>query len=120
MDLFFHVWAAVASRGARTFCHELSSDDLIHGCRGTKKFTPPPALLAVARGVRADGHVVRGRYLGVGHDGAEPRLGFIGFVRPNVGAIPPMAELQAMWWLERVRGRCAGPSRGAWGRHAAT
>ena len=45
---------------------------------------------------------------------AAPRP--IGFVRPNVSLIPPMAELQAMWWLERVRGRCAGPARGAWGR----
>jgi dimethylaniline monooxygenase (N-oxide forming) len=30
-----------------------------------------------------------------------PNLGWIGFVRPNVGAIPPMAELQVMWWLEQ-------------------
>jgi len=35
---------------------------------------------------------------------ARPRLGFIGFVRPNVGAIPPMSELQVMWWLEKMRG----------------
>ncbi len=35
----------------------------------------------------------------------EPGLAFIGFVRPNVGAIPPMAELQVMWWIERLRGR---------------
>lgn len=28
-----------------------------------------------------------------------PRVGHIGFVRPNVGAIPPMAEMQVMWWL---------------------
>mmetsp|Transcript_17324 Transcript_17324/g.44398 ORF Transcript_17324/g.44398 Transcript_17324/m.44398 type:complete len:217 (+) Transcript_17324:3-653(+) len=38
---------------------------------------------------------------------AEPTLSFIGFVRPNVGAIPPMAELQVMWWIERLRGRVA-------------
>jgi len=31
----------------------------------------------------------------------EPTLGFFGFVRPNVGAIPPMAELQALWWIFR-------------------
>lgn len=35
----------------------------------------------------------------------RPTLGFIGFVRPNVGAIPPMSELQVMWWLEHMRGR---------------
>ena len=36
---------------------------------------------------------------------SRPRLGFIGLVRPNVGAIPPMSELQVMWWLEKMRGR---------------
>jgi len=34
----------------------------------------------------------------------RPQLGFIGFARPNVGAIPPMSELQAMWWLQRMKG----------------
>mmetsp|Transcript_100612 Transcript_100612/g.285061 ORF Transcript_100612/g.285061 Transcript_100612/m.285061 type:complete len:573 (-) Transcript_100612:156-1874(-) len=34
----------------------------------------------------------------------EPRLAYIGFVRPNVGAIPPMAELQSMWWAWRLEG----------------
>ena len=29
-------------------------------------------------------------------------LAYIGFVRPNVGAIPPMSELQAMWWSVRL------------------
>merc|ERR1711879_740688 len=32
----------------------------------------------------------------------EPRLAYIGFIRPNVGAIPPMAEMQAMWWCQRL------------------
>ncbi|KAG5179313.1 hypothetical protein JKP88DRAFT_327142 [Tribonema minus] len=39
----------------------------------------------------------------------EPTLAFIGFIRPNVGAIPPMSELQVMWWLERLRGRVVRP-----------
>lgn len=34
-------------------------------------------------------------------------LAFLGFVRPNVGAIPPMAELQAMWWLRLVQRKLA-------------
>jgi hypothetical protein len=34
-----------------------------------------------------------------------PRLAFIGFVRPNVGAIPPMAEMQVLWWIQRLRGQ---------------
>ena len=33
-------------------------------------------------------------------DKREPTLAFIGFVRPNVGAIPPMSEMQVMWWIE--------------------
>jgi len=43
---------------------------------------------------------------------AEPRLAFIGFVRPNVGAIPPMAELQAMWWCEKLEDKlvCKAPT----------
>jgi len=53
-------------------------------------------------------------------DPAEPRLAFIGFVRPNVGAIPPMSELQVMWWIERLRGHIprarAPPSYGLLGR----
>ena len=36
---------------------------------------------------------------------ARPRLGFVGFVRPNVGAIPPMSEVQVMWWLENMKGK---------------
>ena len=36
---------------------------------------------------------------------SRPRLGFIGFVRPNVGAIPPMSELQVMWWIQKMKGR---------------
>jgi dimethylaniline monooxygenase (N-oxide forming) len=40
--------------------------------------------------------------------GAE--LGFIGFVRPAVGAIPPLAELQARWFARLQSGRLALPS----------
>lgn len=41
----------------------------------------------------------------------EPRMAYIGFIRPNVGAIPPMAELQAMWWCERLENKlvCKSP-----------
>lgn len=37
-------------------------------------------------------------------------LGFIGFVRPAVGAIPPLAELQARWFALVQSGRVALPS----------
>ncbi|KAH9907717.1 FAD/NAD(P)-binding domain-containing protein [Xylariomycetidae sp. FL2044] len=30
---------------------------------------------------------------------ADPSVGFIGFVRPGYGAIPPLAELQAQLWI---------------------
>ena len=50
----------------------------------------------------------------------EPTLAFIGFVRPNVGAIPPMAELQTMWWIEKLRGNTVpaveAPSYGLLGK----
>ena len=32
----------------------------------------------------------------------QPTIAFIGFVRPGVGAIPPIAEQQAMWWTALV------------------
>ncbi|KAI5865262.1 FAD/NAD(P)-binding domain-containing protein [Durotheca rogersii] len=41
----------------------------------------------------------------------DPSIGLIGFVRPNLGAIPPLAEMQAQLWVlhllapERVEGR---------------
>ena len=34
-----------------------------------------------------------------------PDLSFIGFVRPNVGAIPPMSEIQVMWWIQHMEGK---------------
>ncbi|TKA64504.1 hypothetical protein B0A49_11638, partial [Cryomyces minteri] len=33
-----------------------------------------------------------------------PDIAFIGFVRPGVGAIPPIAEQQAMWWTALLLG----------------
>ncbi|KAL6411474.1 putative flavin-containing monooxygenase [Ilyonectria robusta] len=32
----------------------------------------------------------------------EVSLGFIGFIRPSIGAIPPLAELQAQFWVLRL------------------
>ena len=42
-------------------------------------------------------------------DPLEPRMAFIGFVRPNVGAIPPIAEMQVMWWLRVLAGDVRRP-----------
>ena len=30
---------------------------------------------------------------------SEPSIGFIGFVRPSLGAIPPLSEMQAQLWI---------------------
>ena len=40
-----------------------------------------------------------------------PSLGFIGFLRPAFGAIPPLAELQARWFALVQSGRASLPSR---------
>ncbi|KAI0595313.1 hypothetical protein F4775DRAFT_377307 [Biscogniauxia sp. FL1348] len=32
----------------------------------------------------------------------DPTLAYIGFVRPNLGAIPPLAEMQAQLWVSRL------------------
>ncbi|KAI1493255.1 hypothetical protein F5X96DRAFT_235867 [Biscogniauxia mediterranea] len=32
----------------------------------------------------------------------DPTTAYIGFVRPNLGAIPPLAEMQAQLWVSRV------------------
>ncbi|QPG96512.1 hypothetical protein C2857_004426 [Epichloe festucae Fl1] len=32
----------------------------------------------------------------------DPSVGFIGFVRPSLGAIPPLAELQAQLWISHL------------------
>jgi len=39
----------------------------------------------------------------------EPTKAFIGFVRPNVGAIPPMAEMQIMWWIKMLQDKISLP-----------
>ncbi len=43
-------------------------------------------------------HAHAGRYLHTFDPDAGPSLGFIGFLRPAFGAIPPLAELQARWF----------------------
>jgi dimethylaniline monooxygenase (N-oxide forming) len=35
---------------------------------------------------------------------STPDVAFIGFVRPGVGAIPPIAEQQSMWWTAYCKG----------------
>ena len=44
----------------------------------------------------------------VKHD--QPSIAYIGFVRPGVGAIPPIAEQQAMWWTALTLDRMPIPT----------
>jgi dimethylaniline monooxygenase (N-oxide forming) len=40
----------------------------------------------------------------------DTSIAFIGFVRPGVGAIPPIAEQQAMWWTALITHRMTLPT----------
>jgi dimethylaniline monooxygenase (N-oxide forming) len=51
------------------------------------------------------------RFLHTFHVQIGPTLGFIGFVRPAFGAIPPLAELQARWFALVQSGRVGLPSQ---------
>jgi len=39
----------------------------------------------------------------------DESVGFIGFVRPGVGAIPPLAEMQTFFWISVIRGKVKRP-----------
>ena len=51
------------------------------------------------------------RYLHAFNPGVGPSLGFIGFLRPAFGAIPPLAELQARWFALVLSGTRTLPTR---------
>lgn len=40
----------------------------------------------------------------------HPDVAFIGFVRPGVGAIPPIAEQQSLWWTALITGKMQIPT----------
>lgn len=42
-------------------------------------------------------------------DPSDPTVAFIGFVRPGVGAIPPIAEMQAQLWTLVLRNKVPAP-----------
>ncbi len=50
------------------------------------------------------------RFLGTFNPAAGFSLGFIGFLRPAFGALPPLAELQARWFALVQSGRLPVPS----------
>lgn len=39
----------------------------------------------------------------------DESVGFIGFVRPGVGAIPPIAEMQSFFWISLIKGQVRKP-----------
>ncbi|KAJ3728651.1 FAD/NAD-P-binding domain-containing protein [Lentinula raphanica] len=39
----------------------------------------------------------------------DESVGFIGFVRPGVGAIPPIAEMQSLFWISILKGQVRNP-----------
>ncbi|KAF7441087.1 hypothetical protein PC9H_001436 [Pleurotus ostreatus] len=39
----------------------------------------------------------------------EETIAFIGFVRPGVGAIPPIAEMQSLWWISLLKNQVRKP-----------
>ena len=39
----------------------------------------------------------------------EPKLAFIGFIRPNIGSVPAVAEMQARWFASVLAGRVKLP-----------
>lgn len=41
---------------------------------------------------------------------SAPDVAFIGFVRPGVGAIPPIAEQQSMWWTALLQKKMKLPT----------
>ncbi|KAJ6608618.1 hypothetical protein B0H10DRAFT_2067400 [Mycena sp. CBHHK59/15] len=41
----------------------------------------------------------------------DESVAFIGFVRPGVGAIPPISEMQAFWWISLLKGQVKKPLR---------
>jgi len=40
----------------------------------------------------------------------DESVSFIGFVRPGVGAIPPISEMQSMFWISIIKGKISTPT----------
>ncbi|KAF4975148.1 hypothetical protein FZEAL_8025 [Fusarium zealandicum] len=82
---------------------KVSSDSLL------AKGTPKPDVMVFATGYTQEFRFLDKDYpfvsqtnvRGVYKEG-DVTLGFIGFVRPSIGAIPPLAELQAQFWIHRL------------------
>jgi dimethylaniline monooxygenase (N-oxide forming) len=77
------------------------SPDLVVCCTGFETRTP-----LIDRRIAPDGP----RFLNTFHPETGASLGFIGFLRPAFGAIPPLAELQARWFALLQSGKVSLPA----------
>lgn len=76
-----------------------------------------PSLIVYATGYKQDFEWLHNSYPRAGQANVRnivksdrPDIAFIGFVRPGVGAIPPIAEQQAMWWVALITNQMAMPT----------
>ncbi|KAH7302895.1 hypothetical protein B0I35DRAFT_455422 [Stachybotrys elegans] len=77
--------------------NEVVRPDMIVYCTGyQQKFTFLESLDGQAFETRPITEITNVRSI---WNRAEPTMGFIGFVRPSLGAIPPLAALQAQLWV---------------------
>ncbi|CAH0001973.1 unnamed protein product [Clonostachys byssicola] len=73
----------------------------------TKRIVPD--VIVLATGYRTSFPFLTAEYPGLGeadvrriYSSHDVTVGFVGFVRPSLGAIPPLAELQAQLWILRL------------------
>ncbi|KAJ0131894.1 Copper-containing nitrite reductase [Fusarium oxysporum f. sp. albedinis] len=86
--------------GCMQFDNKLPSDSIL------PKEQLKPDVLVFATGYTRDFPFLDNEYPTVSqtnireiYKGGDVTLGYIGFVRPSIGAIPPLAELQAQLWV---------------------
>lgn len=101
----------------------------VHLKPGLQAFTPEGVTFTDGSSVPADsvifcsGFKVRFPFLPIASEGwdwrqlykkifhpALPNIGFVGFARPNIGAMPPVTELQARYFAGIASGRLSLPS----------
>ncbi|KJZ73125.1 hypothetical protein HIM_07509 [Hirsutella minnesotensis 3608] len=82
-------------------------DEAADGTKVMKRLKPDVVILAT--GYSTSFRFLDDDYPRLGHTNVrgvfksnDVSVGFIGFVRPSIGAIPPLAELQAQFWVLRL------------------
>jgi dimethylaniline monooxygenase (N-oxide forming) len=100
-------------------CKRAPGVDRFDGARAVftdgSEFTPDLVILCTGFETRvpflSDSIVNTPRFLHTFHPEIGTSLGFIGFVRPAFGAIPPLAELQARWFAQMQCGHAVLPPK---------